>query len=164
MQEDLVKSVVAVGKPVVAVLVNGRPLSISWLDENVSAILEAWLPGEEGAAAIAEVLFGGANPGGKLPITVPRSVGQVPIYYNHKPSGGRSFGYVDYVDSPATSLPVRTRIELYHLCVFRSANLARNSRSGETVEISLSIANREVTGDEVVQLYVCDEYASSPAR
>ncbi len=164
VQEDLVKAVVAVGKPVVAVLVNGRPLSITWLDENVPAILEAWLPGEEGAAAIAEALFGGTNPGGKLPITVPRSVGQVPIYYNHKPSGGRSFWYVDYVDSPATPLYPFGHGLSYTTFAYSDLQISpKTAVSGESVEISLSIANTgEVAGDEVVQLYVCDEYASVP--
>jgi beta-glucosidase len=104
VQEDLARAVVATGKPVVAVLVNGRPVSSPWLHANVSAILEAWLPGEEGAAAIAELLFGHANPGGKLPVTVARSVGQVPIRYNLKPSGSHSNWYGDYVDTPVSPL------------------------------------------------------------
>jgi beta-glucosidase len=98
VQEELVQAVAATGKPVVVVLVNGRPLSINWIAQNIPAILEAWLPGEEGAEAVADVLFGDVNPGGKLPITFPRDVGQIPIYYNHKVSGGRSHWKGDYVN------------------------------------------------------------------
>jgi len=164
VQEDLVKAVVAVGKPVVAVLVNGRPLSSAWLSENVPAILESWLPGEEGAAAIAEALFGETNPGGKLPITIPRSVGQVPIYYSHKPSGGRSFWYGDYVDLPSSPLYPFGHGLSYTTFSYSDLQISPEAAaSGESVEISLSIANSgEVIGDEVVQLYTCDEYASLP--
>jgi beta-glucosidase len=98
VQEELVQAIYATGTPVVLVVVDGRPLSISWAADHVPAILYAWLPGEEGADAVAEVLFGDVNPGGKLPITVPRHVGQIPIYYNHKPSGGRSHWKETYVD------------------------------------------------------------------
>src|SRR5262249_38105498 len=87
VQQPLVERIVATGKPVVAVLMNGRPLSTPWLDEHVPAILETWFLGVQMGPAIADVLFGDYNPGGKLPITVPRSVGQVPIYYNHKRTG-----------------------------------------------------------------------------
>jgi beta-glucosidase len=164
VQEDLVKAVVAVGKPVVAVLVNGRPLSSAWLSENVPAILECWLPGEEGAAAIAEALFGEMNPGGKLPITIPRSVGQVPIYYSHKPSGGRSYWYGNYVDLPASPLYPFGHGLSYTTFSYTDLQISPSkAASGESVEISLSIANNgEVAGDEVVQLYTCDEYASLP--
>ena len=88
VQEELVQAVVsaAAGKPVVLVLVDGRPAAIPGLVEHIPAILEAWLPGEEGGPAVAEALFGQVNPGGKLPITFPRSAGQVPIFYAHKPS------------------------------------------------------------------------------
>jgi beta-glucosidase len=134
------------------------------LNEHVPAILEAWLPGEEGAAAIAEALFGGTNPGGKLPITVPRSVGQVPVYYNHKPSGGRSYWYVDYVDSPVAPLYPFGHGLSYTTFAYTNLQISpKTAISGESVEISLSIANiGEVAGDEVVQLYICDEYASLP--
>src|SRR5690606_18797705 len=87
VQEDLAKEILAIGKPVAVVLINGRPYAIPFLDEKADAILEAWLPGEEGGTAIAETLFGKSNPGGKLPVTFPRHVGQFPIHYNHKPSG-----------------------------------------------------------------------------
>ncbi|HEX3050366.1 MAG TPA: glycoside hydrolase family 3 C-terminal domain-containing protein [Aggregatilineaceae bacterium] len=80
-QEELLKAVVALGKPVVLVLLNGRPLSINWAAEHVSAILEAWEPGTEGGHAVADVLFGDANPGGKLPVTFPRSGSHAPMYY-----------------------------------------------------------------------------------
>jgi len=87
VQEDLVKAIAATGKPVVVLLVNGRPLTIEWLDQNIPAILETWTLGSEAGHAIADVLFGDYNPAGKLPMTFPRSVGQIPIYYNHKNTG-----------------------------------------------------------------------------
>jgi beta-glucosidase len=162
VQEDLAKAIVAVGKPVVAVLVNGRPLATPWLHENVSAIVEAWLPGEEGATAIAEVLFGRANPGGKLPMTVPRSVGQVPLFYNLKPTGARSHWYGDYVETPSSPLyPFGhglsyTRFEYSDLRVS-----PETAASGDAITVSMTLTNRgAMAGDEVVQLYVADEYAS----
>ena len=85
VQEELVRAIAATGKPVVVVLVNDRPLAIPWIAEHIPAVVEAWLPGEEGGPAIADILFGDANPGGKLPMTVPRTAGQIPIFYNHKP-------------------------------------------------------------------------------
>ncbi len=104
VQEELARAILATGKPVAAVLVNGRPYAIPWLDKDASAILEAWLPGEEGGGAVANVLFGDVNPGGKLPVTFPRHVGQLPIYYNHKPSGMKSHWYGDYVSEKAAPL------------------------------------------------------------
>jgi len=164
VQEELVRAVVAVGKPVVAVLVNGRPLAIPWLVEHVPAILEAWLPGEEGAMAIAEVLFGRANPGGRLPITVPRSVGQVPLYYSHKPSGGRSHWYGDYVELPSSPLYPFGHGLSYTSFEYSDIRIAPGAAaSGKQIAISLKLANTGgVAGDEVVQLYAGQEYASLP--
>jgi beta-glucosidase len=164
VQEELVRTVVAVGKPVVAVLVNGRPLSIPWLHENVPAIVEAWLPGEEGAMAIAEVLFGRTNPGGKLPITFPRSVGQVPLFYNHKPSGGRSHWYGDYVETPSAPLYPFGHGLSYTTFDYSELDVSpRTAAAGERIDISFTLTNcGDVEGDEVVQLYVCHEYASIP--
>ena len=86
VQEDLVKAVYETGTPTVVVLVNGRPLSTRWTAEHVPAIVEAWRPGERGGQAVADVLFGDYNPSGRLAITIPRHVGQLPAYYNYKPS------------------------------------------------------------------------------
>jgi beta-glucosidase len=146
------------------VLVNGRPFAIPWLDESANAILEAWLPGEEGGRAIADVLFGDINPGGKLPITFPRHVGQVPIFYNYKPSGMRSNWYVDYVSERVTPLyPFGHGLSFTS---FEYCDLSLNNKSateGESVDISFRIRNSgAVAGDEVVQLYICDEFASTP--
>jgi len=155
VQEELVRAIHATGTPVVVVLINGRPLSVPWIAEHVPAIMEAWLPGEEGGAAVAEVLFGDANPGGKLPITFPRSVGQVPIYYGHRPSGGRSNWYGDYVELSASPLfPFGHGLSYTH---FEFENLRIQPQQvpaeGE-VEISLDVRNAgERSGDEVVQLY-----------
>jgi len=153
VQEELVRAVLAAGKPVVAVLVNGRPYAIPWLDESADAILEAWLPGEEGGAAIADVLFGDVNPGGKLPVTFLRHVGQLPIYYNHKPSGMKSHWYGDYVSEKAAPLYAfgyglsYTTFEYSDLTI----NPTQVSR-GQTVDISLKISNTgDALGDEVVQ-------------
>ncbi len=97
-QENIAKAVLSTGKPVAAVLLNGRPLSINWLNENAPAIIEAWFPGEFGGTAVADVLFGDYNPSGKLPITFPKSTGQLPVYYNYKPSSRK--GYVDGSSEP----------------------------------------------------------------
>ncbi|MGC4049108.1 MAG: glycoside hydrolase family 3 C-terminal domain-containing protein [Paludibaculum sp.] len=105
-QQELMEAVAATGKPVVLVLINGRPLNITWASSHVPAILEAWHPGHEGGNGIADLLFGDANPGGKLPITWPRNVGQIPIYYahnlTHQPEGGRGFNsrYWDQTGAP----------------------------------------------------------------
>jgi beta-glucosidase len=164
VQEDLARIIIATGKPVVVVLVNGRPFAMPWLAEHANAILEAWLPGEEGGPAVAETLFGDANPGGKLPVTFPRHVGQVPIFYNHKPSGMKSNWYVDYVGGKVTPQYVfghglsYTTFEYTDLVIDRP-QLGR----GEQVDISCKIKNTgAVQGDEVVQLYVRDVYASLP--
>jgi beta-glucosidase len=162
VQEDLARAIVSVGKPVVAVLVNGRPVAAPWLHANVAAIVEAWLPGEEGATAIAEVLFGKANPGGKLPLTVPRSVGQLPLFYNLKPTGERSHWYGDYVETPSRPLYPFGHGLSYTRFEYADLRLSPETATrGEAIAVSMTVANRgAMAGDEVVQLYVFDEYAS----
>lgn len=162
VQEELVRAVAGAGTPVVVVLANGRPLAIPWLAEHVPAIVEAWLPGEEGADAVADVLFGKVNPGGKLPISLPRDAGQVPVYYAHKPSGGRSHWLGDYVEmSPTPLFPFGHGLSYTH---FEYANLrispAQVDINGQ-VTISLNVTNAgQRAGDEVVQLYLHDAAAS----
>lgn len=166
VQLDLVKEITKTGKPVVAVLMNGRPLTIPWLDENVPAILETWFLGDQTGNAVAEVLFGDYNPSGKLPATFPRNVGQIPIYYSHK-STGRPFNENDkftakYLDVDVTPLypfgyglsytqfeytGLRTSKEIY--------------TKDEQIEVSLEVTNTgKRTGEEVVQLYITDKFAS----
>jgi beta-glucosidase len=164
VQEDLIEAISALDKPVVLVLINGRPAAIPDVIEKVDAVLEAWVPGEEGAAALASILFGDVNPGGKLPISIPRSVGQVPIFYNHKPSGMRSNIYGDYVSEKVTPL-FPFGFGLSYTC-FEYEDLTidkTQATAGETVTISLQVSNAgSIAGDEVVQLYIRDEYASYP--
>jgi beta-glucosidase len=164
VQEQLAKAIIATGKPVVVVLISGRPYAIPWLADNANAILEAWLPGEEGGAAIADVLFGDVNPGGKLPITFPRAVGQVPLFYYSKPSGKGSNWYKDYVSELAAPLYPFGHGLSYTDFQFEDLQISRGEATiGETVDISLTVINTgSVPGDEVVQLYMRDEYASVP--
>ena len=157
---------IAIGRPTAVVLVNGRPLSINWLAERAPAILEAWFPGTEGGHAIADVLFGKVNPGGKLPVTFPRTVGQAPIYYNHKTTGRppdeKEHYTSKYLDVPWTPLfPFGHGLSYTE---FRLNNLrlgATHMSAGGTLEVSVDVANIGArAGDEVVQLYLQDLVAS----
>jgi len=162
VQKELVEAIVQTGTPVVVVLANGRPIALEWLTEKVSAILQAWLPGEEGGNAVADILFGDYNPGGKLSVSMPRRVGQVPVYYGHKPSGGRSQIWGDYVDSPTTPLFCFGHGLSYTTFVFRNLKIKPKKIRivGET-KISVDVTNDgAMAGDEVVQLYIQDEVAS----
>ena len=162
VQEELVRAVIATGTPVVLVLVAGRPTGSVWAHENAAAVLTAWLPGEEGAAAIVDVLLGEFNPGGKLPVSHPRSVGQIPVYYGHKVSGGRSHWKGDYVDggvSPLYPFGHGLSYTTFQLEVLPSS-LGEVSWEDQ-FEVAGRLTNTgEVEGDEVVQLYVRDPVAS----
>ncbi len=163
VQADLAKAVQAAGKPVVVVLINGRPLAIPELAAAAAAILEAWIPGEEGGAAIADVRFGDVPPGGKLPITCPRSVGQVPIFYNHQPSAQHSNWHTDYVSESIKPLfPFGHGLSYARFDYKDLAITPARAAAGETITIACTVENASrLAGDEVVQLYCQDVYASS---
>jgi len=167
-QQALLKALKATGKPLVLVLLNGRPLTLGWERENADAMLETWFAGTEGGNAIADVLFGDSNPSGKLPISLPRSVGQVPTYYNH-PRLGRPFtpgkpgNYTSqYFDEPQGALyPFGYGLSYTE---FQLGELALSNRSmsrGGKVEASITVANTgDRAGETVVQLYIQDLAAS----
>ena len=159
-QQALLESVVAAGKPVVLVLLNGRPLDITWASKNVPAIVEAWFPGTEGGNAIADVLFGDYNPSGKLPLTWPRSTGHLPVYYNHLATHSRDDD-PQFTSRYATN---ETSAALYPFgygmsyTTFKYSNLSLNSdtvKVGQPVTVSVDVENTgAVAGDEVAQLYI----------
>jgi len=157
VQEDLMRELCNTGKPIVLVLVNGRPLSLGWIAEKCSAIVEAWYPGEEGGNAVADVLFGYYNPGGKLPITFPKDVGQIPLNYGRKPSSFRNYVGMDAKPLfPFGHGLSYTRFEYSSLEISPSTI----SPTGH-VKIRFKLKNSgEREGDEVVQLYVRDVVAS----
>ena len=162
IQQELVEAVAETGTPVVLVLMNGRPLAIPWIAEHIPAIVEVWLPGEEGGNGVADVLFGDSNPGGKLPISFPRAVGQLPVYYYHKPSGGRSHWKGNYIEGSTKPLfPFGYGLSYTE---FRYENLyiaPIEIGIRENVAIRVDITNQgNYPGDEVVQLYIHDEMAS----
>ena len=168
-QLDLLKAIQQTGKPMVAVLMNGRPLTINWLASNAGAILETWFSGTQGGNAIADVLFGDVNPGGKLPATFPRTVGQVPLYYNHMHTGRppvENQKYTSkYLDSPWTPLyPFGFGLSYTQ---FRISNLQLSGpsiRPDGRVTVTVDVENTgQRAGDEVVQLYIRD-VASSVTR
>ena len=156
-QDDLVKAMLATGKPVVVVLFQGRPNAITYIAENVPAILNGWYLGQEGGTAVADVLFGDYNPGGKLPITVPRNVGQIPDYYYQKPSARRP-----YLGSSTEPLyPFGWGLSY---STFQFGNLTLSSAqigTQGTTTVSVDVKNTgKIRGDEVVQLYIRDEISS----
>jgi len=158
VQLDLLQEIKKTNTPIILVLVTGRPYSLEWADENVSAILEAWLPGEEGGNAIADIIIGNRIPGGKLPISFPYHAGQIPVFYNHKPSGGRSHWWGDYVDYPTKPLyPFGYGLSY---TTFEYSNLEITVEE-TNILISCEVKNiGQFEGDEVVQLYLNDEVAS----
>ncbi|WAM34167.1 glycoside hydrolase family 3 N-terminal domain-containing protein [Caldicellulosiruptor morganii] len=159
VQEDLVKEIVSVNPNTVVVLVNGRPVALDWILENVKAVVEAWFPGEEGAEAICDVLFGDYNPGGKLAISFPRDVGQVPVYYGHKPSGGKSCWHGDYVEmSSKPLLPFGFGLS-YTTFEYRNLSIEKEKIGmDESIKVSVEIENTgKYEGDEIVQLYTRKE-------
>ena len=160
-QEELLQAVFATGKPVVLLLINGRPISINFAAEHVPAILEAWYPGQEGGTAVANVLFGDVNPGGKLPITFPRSAGQIPAYYYHKPSARRG-----YLFSSAEPLFPFGHGLSYTSFVYSNLRLSNQKiTSDETATLSVEVTNTGTrAGDEVVQFYVHDLLSTTVTR
>ncbi|MGW4386732.1 glycoside hydrolase family 3 N-terminal domain-containing protein [Streptomyces sp. NPDC004685] len=173
-QEELIAAVAATGKPYAVVLLNGRPLTIGgWLD-TAPAVLEAWHPGIEAGHAVADVLFGTVNPGGKLPVTFPRSVGQIPVYYNHENTGRPAHvpgadpkfvsKYLDLDESP--QLPFGYGLSYTTFTTGapepRREEITRDElAAGETLEITVTVTNTgDRVGDEVVQLYIHDVAAS----
>jgi beta-glucosidase len=165
-QMDLVKAIHATGKPTVVVLVNGRPPTIGWIVDNVHAILESWMGGTESGNATADILFGDVNPGGKLPVTFPRTVGQVPIYYNHmntgRPPEAENRYTSKYYDSPWTpQFPFGYGLSY---TTFKLSNLrlsAPRMRVADKLTVSVDVENTGTrAGDEVVQLYIRDVVAT----
>jgi beta-glucosidase len=165
-QMDLVKAIQATGKPTIVVLVNGRPLTVGWIVENVPSVLEAWMAGTQSGNAIADILFGDVNPGGKLPVSFPRTVGQVPIYYNHmntgRPPEAENRYTSKYLDAPWTPLfPFGYGLSY---TTFKLSNLqlsAPRIRATEKLIVSVDVENAgRRAGDEVVQLYVRDLVAT----
>ena len=167
-QLELLQAVKATGKPVVLLLMNGRPLDITWAAENVPSILEIWYPGTDGGNAVADLLFGDANPGGKLPVTWMRHVGQVPIYYSHNLTQNPSQQDKRYWNEPFAPLYPFGYGLSYTTFAFSNLKLSQSEiKVGAATEVSVDVKNTgNRAGDEVVQLYIHQQAgaASRPIR
>jgi beta-glucosidase len=156
-QEDLAQALFALGKPVTVVLINGSPLGIPEIAAKANAMLEAWYPGQEGGTALANILLGDSNPGGKLPVTIPRSVGQLPLFYNQKVSAHR--GYVFSSKDPL--YPFGFGLSYTTFTIGAPQLSAPQVKAGQPVTVSVEVRNTGTrAGDEVVQLYVHETVAS----
>ena len=157
VQEELIKEIHKLGKPIVLILINGRPLAISSILSYVNAVLEAWFPGEEGGSAIADILFGDYSPSGRLPVSIPYDVGQIPIYYSRKPSSFRE--YVEYQAKPL--FPFGYGLSYTE---FRYSNLAIDPIEVNPfgyIKITVDVENiGRFDAEETVQLYISKEYSS----
>jgi beta-glucosidase len=169
-QQALLESVAATGKPITLVLVNGRPLDITWASTHIPAILEAWFPGTQGGNAVADLLFGDANPAGKLPVTWPRNVGQEPLYYNrnltqvHEDAPQFASYYWDEPQFPLYRFGYGLS---YSSFTFSNLNLSSTTMEANGIDVTIDVANTSKRdGDEVVQLYTHQRYgsASRPSR
>jgi len=166
VQQELINRIQAAGKPIIVVLMNGRPLTINRISENIPAIIEAWYLGNQTGNAIARVIFGDYNPSGKLPVTFPRSTGQIPLYYYHK-STGRPFDKEDkytskYTDSPNTPLYPFGYGLSYTTFSYDPIAVSKNRiKKDESTKVFVKVKNTgKYAGQEVVQLYIRDDFAS----
>jgi beta-glucosidase len=156
-QNELVQAMFALRKPVAVVLINGQPLSIPDVAAQANALLEAWYPGPEGGTALADILFGDANPGGKLPVTIARSVGQLPMFYNQKPTAHRGYHF----GSAEPLFPFGYGLSYTTFDIGTPRLSAARIAPNETVTVSVDVRNTgAVAGDEVVQLYIRDVVSS----
>ena len=165
-QEELLKAVVTLGKPLVLVLLNGRPLSINWAAENVPAILEAWEPGTEGGHAVADILFGDVNPGGKLPVTFPRKGSHAPLYYarnlTHSPEGSPMYNPRYWDGLPTPLYPFGFGLSYTTFSITNLQVSAPQVMVGNSVTVTVDVTNTgTVGGDEVVQLYIHQKAGSN---
>jgi beta-glucosidase len=166
VQQNLLRALLATGKPVVLVLLNGRPLTLGWENENVPAIVEAWAGGTEGGNAVADVLFGDYNPSGKLTTTFPLNVGQIPLYYNHlntgRPIDPRNHFTSKYLDTSNDPVYPFGYGLSYTTFTYGDIKLSKNELKGnEVLTVTVPVTNSgKVAGDEIVQLYIADPAAS----
>jgi beta-glucosidase len=166
VQNELIKEIQKANENVVMVLMNGRPMDINWSSQHIPAIVESWFLGSQHGNAVAEVLFGDYNPSGKLPVSFPRNVGQEPLYYNQKntgrPDGGEQVTYSHYTDSDRDALYPFGFGMSYTNFEYGDIQLSKNSfSSSETIEASVTVTNTgKMAGEEVVQMYVRDLFAS----
>jgi beta-glucosidase len=165
-QEELIVKLAQLGKPMIGVHLDGRPVSSDAADTHLAALLEAWSPAEGGAEAIVDILTGAHGPSGRLPVSVARNAGQVPVYYNH-PAGsawhqGESIGFADYVDAPHTPRYVFGHGLSYTTFEYADLELSRDQvTANDAVDITLALTNTgDRPGTEVVQLYVSDTFAT----
>jgi beta-glucosidase len=169
-QEELLKALVASGKPVVLVLFTGRPLVLNWEEEHVPAILNAWFPGSEAGTSIAGVLFGDVNPSAKLTTTFPRSVGQMPIYYNHK-NTGRPLGdydkyerfrsdYIDVINAPLYPFGYGLSYTTFNYSNVTLSAAEMPVTGKVTAKVTVTNTGSR-NGKEIVQLYIHDVYSTS---
>jgi beta-glucosidase len=167
-QEELLQAAVGTGKPVVLLLMSARPLDLRWAKENVPAIMQIWHPGTRGGEAVANLLFGDAVPGGKLPYTWPRHVGQIPIVYSQRKSHAPETEGQRYWNEESTPL-FEFGFGLSY-CAFEFSNIGLDRATmkiGETLSISVDVTNKgRVSADEVAQLYIHQRHGSTsrPAR
>ena len=156
-QNELLRAMVATGKPVIVVVYNGRPISINEASQSAAAILECWYLGQENGRAVAEVLFGDFNPGGKLPISIPRSAGHVPVYYNHKPTARRGYLFDDVTPLYPFGFGLSyTTFEIADVRLEKS-----KVRAGGAGKVSAKLTNTgSRAGSEVVQMYIRDVFSS----
>jgi beta-glucosidase len=156
-QEALATAILALKKPTVVILLNGRPLSVNYLAEHAPALLEGWYLGQETGHAVADVLFGKTNPGGKLPVTIPRSVGQLPVFYNHKPTARRGYLF----DTTKPLYPFGFGLSYTSFDISAPHVLTPTIATNQPARIAVDVANTgSRAGDEVVQLYIHDDEAS----